>query len=483
MSSPNAILWLRRDLRTADHPAFEAAIKYAKVNGGNVLPLFVFDPVLLAGGGANRLAYLFQTLRSLVEAGLPLAVRRGSAPTILAELGRSHSAAVFATGDSTPYGSARDEAAAQALKSASVPLSFIDSNYVIPPGTVRKGDGTPYKVFTPFSKVWSAQVQGIRPTGRIKLDAVPWLLGVDPGLIPPDPLGTASMMQPAGESQAWVRVRSFTQNNMRAYDETRNNPAADLTSRLSADLKYGVVHPRQLLPLIDEQPSTGASIFRTELCWREFYADILFNRPDTLTQPFVSSMAAIEIDTGPVADARFEAWCAGRTGFPFIDAGMRQLLAEGWMHNRVRMAVASFFVKDLHLPWQRGAAWFMRHLIDGDIASNQHGWQWTAGTGTDAAPYFRVFNPISQGQKFDAQGEYIKRWVPELRPLSAKMVHEPWLDKPAPRSLFGGSNGELEPKTEHQSGEVQKYPGPIVDHAAERQVALDRYKALRSVDV
>ncbi len=209
--------------------------------------------------------------------------------------------------------------------------------------------------------------------------------------------------------------------------------------------------------MIADSPSAGATVFRTELCWREFYADVLFARPDTVREPFVSSMRAIETDRGPSADARFEMWCRGQTGFPFIDAAMRQLLHEGWMHNRLRMATASFLVKDLHLPWQRGAKWFMSQLVDGDVASNQHGWQWTAGTGTDASPYYRVFNPITQGQKFDPDGTYIRRWVDELADVTGKAIHEPW--------TIGGVPG---------------YPAPIVDHAHERVVALERHAAAKS---
>jgi deoxyribodipyrimidine photo-lyase len=276
------------------------------------------------------------------------------------------------------------------------------------------------------------------------------------GDVPPDPSGVSSSLPAAGERAAWKRVRTFTNDNMQTYDVARNLPGIDTTSRLSADLKYGVVHPRQLLPLIQENPSAGAKVFLSELCWREFYADVLFARPDTVTQAFLSSMKAIETDVGPVADHRFAAWCDGQTGFPFIDAGMRQLRQEGWMHNRVRMATASFLVKDLHLPWQRGAKWFMHQLVDGDVASNQHGWQWTAGTGTDASPYYRVFNPVTQGQKFDVDGTYIRRWIPELSAVTTKAIHEPW--------TIGG---------------VPSYPAPIVDHAQERARALERYEATK----
>jgi deoxyribodipyrimidine photo-lyase len=217
------------------------------------------------------------------------------------------------------------------------------------------------------------------------------------------------------------------------------------------------VHPRQLLALVGDEP--GAATFATELAWREFYADVLFHRPDTVRRNFAASMDGIRWDRGGEADERFAAWCAGRTGYPIVDAGMRQLLAEGWMHNRVRMITASFLVKDLHLDWRLGAAWFLRHLVDGDLASNSHGWQWTAGTGTDAAPFFRVFNPTLQGARFDPDGDYVRRYVPELRSIPGAAVHEPWT---ARRDLFSGS--------------APDYPAPIVDHAAEREEALERYR-------
>jgi deoxyribodipyrimidine photo-lyase len=241
------------------------------------------------------------------------------------------------------------------------------------------------------------------------------------------------------------------------HHETRDAPA-DLhgTSRLSPHLKYGTIHPRQLLARLDG--SKGAGVFRTELAWREFYADVLSDRPDSARRALLPAMAGIEVDTDRSTSERFDAWAEGRTGFPFVDAGMRQLLGEGWVHNRVRMVVASFLVKDLHLDWTRGARHFMRHLVDGDLASNQHGWQWTAGTGTDPSPYFRVFNPVSQGKRFDPDGTYVRRWLPELRDVPTRHVHEPWT---AP------------------TGPPRGYPPPIVDHAEERAEALRRYDAIR----
>jgi deoxyribodipyrimidine photo-lyase len=229
---------------------------------------------------------------------------------------------------------------------------------------------------------------------------------------------------------------------------------------MSPALRWGIVHPRQLLADVDAPGGgtaggTGKShdTFRSELAWREFYADVLFRRPESATEHLQTRMDALPVDTDERARRRFAAWCEGRTGFPIVDAGMRQLAGEGWVHNRVRMIVGSFLVKDLHLPWQWGSHHFLRHLVDGDLASNNHGWQWVAGTGTDPAPFFRVFNPTSQSEKFDPDGAYIRRWVPELAALDGASIHSPGLFRP---------NG---------------YPAPIVDHASERLEAIGRYNS------
>jgi deoxyribodipyrimidine photo-lyase len=233
----------------------------------------------------------------------------------------------------------------------------------------------------------------------------------------------------------------------------------DGTSALSAHLKYGELHPRTLLADLGSDPGEGAERYRFELCWRDFYADVLWHEPASAREDLRPALADMTYDDGPLADERFTAWADGRTGFPFVDAGMRQLRATGWVHNRARMVVASFLVKDLHLPWQRGARHFMHWLRDGDLASNMHGWQWVAGTGTDAAPYFRIFNPVKQGLTFDPDGEYVRRWVPELRGVPGAAAHEPWL---LPGGLPDG------------------YPARVVDHSVERAEALRRYEAARS---
>jgi deoxyribodipyrimidine photo-lyase len=225
---------------------------------------------------------------------------------------------------------------------------------------------------------------------------------------------------------------------------------------MSPALRWGIVHPRQLLADVDAQAGGDAKshdTFRSELAWREFYADVLFRRPESAAENLQPRMDALPVDTDASARVRFATWCEGRTGFPIVVAGMRQLLGEGWVHNRVRMIVGSFLVKDLHLPWQWGSRHFLQHLVDGDLASNNHGWQWVAGTGTDPAPFFRVFNPTTQSEKFDPDGEYIRRWIPELADLDKGSIHAPGLFRP------------------------DSYPAPIVDHAAERIEALGRYNS------
>jgi deoxyribodipyrimidine photo-lyase len=256
----------------------------------------------------------------------------------------------------------------------------------------------------------------------------------------------------AGEKAALKRWNAFQDRALAHYDTARDLPAKDATSFLSPYLKVGAVHPRTLLADLAGHRGKSAERFTDELAWREFYADVLWHRPDSAWSDLRTELSGMRYDD---PGDGYDAWRDGRTGYPIVDAGMRQLLATGWMHNRVRMITASFLAKDLHAWWPRGARHFLDHLLDGDVASNNHGWQWTAGTGTDASPYFRVFNPVTQGVKFDPDGDYVRRWVPELAHLPGKAVHEPW---------------------SHDDGYAHDYPRRIVDHAEERVVALERYQ-------
>ena len=259
----------------------------------------------------------------------------------------------------------------------------------------------------------------------------------------------------AGEAAARRRWQAFLDERVAGYADDRDRPGVDGTSRMSVHLKWGEIHPRTMLADLAPLRSTSAATYRKELAWREFYADVLFHRPETAREYLRPEFAGMEYDA---PDGAFDAWRDGRTGFPIVDAGMRQLRATGWMHNRVRMIVASFLVKDLHVEWQHGARHFLRWLVDGDLASNQHGWQWVAGCGTDAAPYFRVFNPTTQGRKFDPDGAYVRRWVTELADLEGRAdPHDP--DELSRRRVG--------------------YPAPIVDHAEERREALRRWEQIR----
>ena len=441
-------MWFRRDLRLRDNPALLAAAA-----DGAVLPLFVLDDALRGPSGAPRLAFLHRCLRELDDAlGGRLVVRSGTPATVLprvvAEVGAS---AVHAAADFGPYGRQRDAAVQAAL---GVPLVRTGSPYAIAPGRVRKDDGTPFRVYSPFYRAWTRH--GWRaPAADAPVSYVPAGTVESVG-VPADPDLPAGLELPAaGEAAALRRWAAFRDSALAGYDGDRNRPDRPATSRMSVHLKYGTVHPRTLLADLAGRTGEGAETFRKELAWREFYADVLWQEPRTARECLNAAYAGMELD--PPGD-RFAAWAAGRTGYPIVDAGMRQLRAEAWVHNRVRMIVASFLVKDLHVDWVLGAREFMRGLVDGDLASNSHGWQWVAGCGTDASPFYRVFNPVTQGRKFDPSGDYVRRYVPELRGVPGVAVHEPW-------ALPGGVPAG--------------YPEPIVDHAAERREALARYERVR----
>ncbi len=448
--APQQVMWFRRDLRTEDHPALAAAV--AAAAGAPVLPLFVVVPGPWRRLGDPARAYVAASLQALAQDLGALHVRTGQPAEVLAELARELGPLeVHATAAHTPAGMARDDEVAEALAAHGSRLVVAGSNYAVAPGAVTKPDGTPYRVFTPFHRAWAAHGWG-RPVPR---PATLRMLDL-PGEPLPRAAGPAgTTIPPAGQDAALARWEAFVAGPLADYGAERDRADLAGTSRLSIPLRWGEVHPRTLLARLDPDRDRR---FVAELAWREFYADVLFHAPHSRTRNLDPAFDRMVHDEGPAADVLFTAWAEGRTGFPFVDAGMRQLRAEGWMHNRVRMVTASFLVKDLHLPWWRGEREFMRWLIDGDPASNAHGWQWVAGSGTDAAPYFRVFNPVLQGLKFDPDGAYVRRYVPELAHLAGTAAHEPW------KVLDGYAHG---------------YPEPIVDHAEEREEALRRYAAIR----
>ncbi|WP_211763982.1 cryptochrome/photolyase family protein [Kutzneria sp. CA-103260] len=437
--TPPAIMWFRRDLRVGDHPALLAA-----ADGGEVLPLFVLDDRLLKPAGEPRRRFLYDCLRALDrDLSGRLHVVHGDPVRVVPELAAKIGAGgVHVSADTGPYGRERDEQVRKAL--GDIDFVRTGSPYAVTPGRVRKSDGEPYRVFTPFRRAWLDH--GWRQPAKSDVDSAQWMKLKGGEKIP---AGKSEL--PAGEQAALEAWQDFRDGALADYDTGRDRPDRNGTSMLAAYLRWGCVHPRTLLA--DLKP--GHETFRSELAWREFYADVLWHRPNTARENYDRKFDKFEHDTGKAARQRFEAWCEGRTGYPVVDAGMRQLLAENWMHNRVRMIVASFLVKDLHLPWWWGARHFMRHLIDGDLASNQHNWQWVAGCGTDAAPYFRIFNPTTQGEKFDPNGDYVRKYVPELRGVPGKTVHK---------------LGKL----------PADYPAPMVDHNHERRVSLDRYEAVRT---
>ncbi|MGY0539964.1 cryptochrome/photolyase family protein [Nocardioides sp. YJ-D4] len=442
-----SVMWFRRDLRLGDHPALQAAAA-----DGPVVPLFVLDP-RLAGSG-RRWERLLASLTALrEETDGALVIRQGDPAEVVAQVAAEAGASqVHISTETTPYGRRRDEAAEQRLADAGIGLVGTGSPYAVTPGRIRNASGSPYRVFTPFLRAW--REHGWRaPAGDAQVE---WMTKLESDPLPDHP---EHLDQEAGERVALHRWEDFCAEDLAGYASARDRPDLDRTSRISTALKFGEIHPRTLLADLD-QHGNGASgedveRFVAELAWREFYADVLWHDPGSAWRDLRDGLRGMQYDDDPEL---LEAWKSGRTGFPFVDAGMRQLLAEGWMHNRVRMVVASFLIKDLHIWWPAGARHFLDHLLDGDLASNSHGWQWVAGTGTDAAPYFRVFNPITQGLRFDPQGDYVRRWVPELRHLPGAAAHEPW---------------------RHPEGFTNGYPERVVDHAEERREALARLTELK----
>lgn len=454
------VFWFRRDLRLHDNVALNNAIQAAIADGSRqVAPIYLVDLDAFEKLSPVRQHSLCESLNSLgASLNRKLTIRQARGTAALAnELVKVAKAAkaqtVHATRAFDPSGVVEQNALGLALKEAGIYLELSDSYYAVAPGTVRKPDGTPYKVYTPFYKNWLVAGWS-EPQPLVELGA-DWFEPIDcHGR--PNPTAEAPFPIKAGEAYARRTFDRFKHRALKQYDELRNRADLSGTSHLSHALAHGEIHPRTILAELGD--TNGELVFAKEIAWREFYADVLWHNPESLTDYYEPRFAKMQYDSGALADRKLQAWKTGTTGYPMVDAGMRQLLAEGWMHNRVRMIVASFLVKDLHLEWQVGAAHFEQHLTDFDPASNAHGWQWTAGCGTDASPYYRVFNPILQGYKFDPNGDYVRKYIPELRHISGSDVHEPW--------------GLLN---------VNGYPEPIVDHATERDEALARLAELKNL--
>jgi len=451
-----SVLWFRRDLRIHDNPALVAATDAAWAAGdGNVVPVVLIDPALWPTWGPAKQAYLIDSLTSLdASLGGNLVIRHGKAQDVIPAIAKEFQAnSVHCAADYSGYGIARDNEIAATLEKSGIDFVKTGSGYAVAPGRVTKDDATYYKVYTPFYKRWL--IHGWRAPAADPAKWPNWIGAQTCDGYPPRPDTQGVLIPAAGETAALELFETFLAGPIENYADDRNRPDLAGTSKLSIALKWGEIHPRTLLARLGD--SSGHEVFRKEIAWREFYAEIAFQRPETITDYFNPLYAQMKYDTGKAADEKFAAWCQGLTGYPFVDAGMRQLRTEGWMHNRVRMVVASFLLKDLHIEWQRGANYFFEWLLDGDLASNSHGWQWTAGCGTDASPYYRVFNPLGQGAKFDPNGDYVRKYIPELAHIPGVEVHEPW------KVLGGLDHG---------------YPEPIVDHAAERIEALDRLSKL-----
>ncbi len=495
------LLWLRRDLRLGDNPALLGAARRAGRERGALLPVFVWEPQgrrAWAPGGAARW-WLWHSLRSL-DAGLRtlgsrLLVERGDPVGVVAALARTTRAATVVWAEGLEPDELADDAALEAtLRSSGVDAVVTgQANLLSGPLALRKRDGGPYRVFTPF---WRARLAAGAPDEPVPAPATLPPAPAEPSGVPLGEL-RAEAVRPwsagfgefwcPGELGAQVRLEEFLRGPLAEYASDRDRPDLDGSSRLSPHLHWGEVTARQLWyavagalhesgsdveaavgpPRWDEEQAPGlrrsAGAFLRQLGWREFGHHLLTAFPHTVAAPLRERFIAFPWRDDPQA---LEAWRCGYTGYPIIDAAMRQLWATGWMHNRTRMLAGSFLVKDLLLPWQEGAAWFWETLVDADLANNTLGWQWVGGCGADAAPYFRVFNPVTQGLRFDPDAVYVRRWAPELAGLPAEQAQAPWRATPEARAAAGVTLGET-------------YPAPIVDHGEARLRALAAYDAVR----
>jgi len=417
-----SIWWIRRDLRLSNNGALHAAL-----HRDSVLPVFIIDPAF-ESSSARRKNFLYEGLhaldKELRERGSYLLIRRGKPLDVLTKLQEEIEVeAIFAEEDFTPFARKRDMEIEHHL-----PLHLVRGQTVHHPGSVLKSDGTPYTVYTPYSKAWKAKL-----LSSFDIYSAPAKINTSIQLTNEKlPAYESNPVFPSGEKEALARLDEFLHRKIYSYGEDRNRMDLDGTSSLSPYLHLGMLGLRQAVHAAlqaqtqargEASRQKSAEIWLNELIWREFYIQILYHFPHVAGNSFNKSLANIPWRNNI---SEFEAWKEGRTGVPIVDAAMRQLRETGWMHNRARMIVASYLVKDLLIDWRWGEAWFMENLLDGDRAANNGGWQWTAGTGTDAAPYFRIFNPALQSAKFDPKGDYIRRWVPELRDVNTKDIHAIW---------------------------------------------------------
>jgi deoxyribodipyrimidine photo-lyase len=469
MRSPRSIAWLRRDLRFSDNRVLLAATDHAE----RAWPVFVVDPAMRERHAAahGRVAWFAANLRALNEKlsehGAGIGVLVGAPQQVLPRFAREVGAdVVFAAADEDPVAVERDRLVAQAVN-----LRLVSDTRLLPPAELRTQAGDPYSIYSPFRRALDARLAEDEAVLTGRADAEVARLAPRPdGVAGPEafdaPPAPHDLPEP-GEDAATSRLRAFLRSDLPAYADERNAPGRDATSHISPYLRVGAISVRAAWRAAvnaesrarerrDRSLAKGAASWRRELAWREFHAHVLATQPRVVDESFRPSLDSLAWAEGPGADEGLQAWRDGQTGYPMVDAGMRQMRATGWMHNRARLTTASFLVKDLGIDWRQGESVFMEHLLDGDLSQNNGNWQWVAGVGTDAAPYFRILNPMLQAKRFDPAGEYVRRWVPELADVADKHVLEPWTASDPP----------------------QDYPGPIVDHAAARQRALDRYGAL-----
>jgi len=464
------IHWFRRDLRISDNTALSEAVRRSE----QVIPVFIVEDAFRTGPdvGAARLTFLLQSLASLrknlLELGYHLIVRHGKSEEVLPQLCKEvRTEAVFANKRYEPYAQARDNRVFNALNAMRVGFELFKDAVVWEEAEILTQAEKPFTVFTPYSRVWKAKaISAPRPrlkTSNIQLRKA----NIQCDRLPEtsDELGH-SMKQsatPAGERAGLERLKQFMSGPVYEYAANRNNPALNGTSQLSPHLRCGTIGLRTVLLALKKarekaKPAQRAScdVFLNELIWREFYLQVLHNFPHVMKGGFRPEFDALNWSDN---QEHFEAWCGGTTGYPIVDAAMRCLNATGNMQNRLRMIVAMFLTKDLLINWQWGERYFMKQLVDGDMAANNGGWQWSAGTGTDAAPYFRIFNPSTQGEKFDPDGDFVRRWVPELGKVPHETIHQPWTDT----SLFGRTG----------------YPERVVIHEMQRQKCLAMFQAVK----
>lgn len=465
-----AIVWLRRDLRLSDNPALKTAVEENEA----VVPVYILESAGARWGmGAASRVWLHQSLLSLASdleaAGARLVIREGDCldclRALVAETGATR---IYWNRLYDPRTIERDTRIRKELEKAGIETRRFNGALLYEPWEVENKQGKPYRVYTPFWRELESRGAPAAPVARVNEVPPPhdWPASVPVeklGLLPEIPWHESILdAWTPGEKSAHASLEEFLEEDVEHYDERRDYPGEPSTSRLSPHLHFGEISPRTVFDAALQRASKVTPYLR-QIVWREFAHSLLYHFPETVEENLNTSFDAFPWRQAP---AELRAWQKGQTGYPIVDAGMRELWHTGWMHNRVRMIVGSFLVKDLLIHWLEGARWFWDTLVDADLANNTMGWQWIAGCGADAAPYFRVFNPVTQGEKFDKDGEYVRRWVPELKDMPGKYLHKPW---EAPQDVL------------RHAGVVpgETYPEPMVDHAKARIRALDAYDQVR----